>query len=48
MLGVAISHLKSPFQVLGLHLVVTEVVPVSGSVDEKVNFISIKITSGYP
>ena len=30
----------------GFHLVVTEVVPVGGSVDEKVEFISMKLTPG--
>ena len=37
------------FEVLkcgGLHLVVTEVVPVSGGEDKKVEFISMKLTSG--
>ena len=37
------------FEVLkwgGLHLVVTEVVPVSGSEDEKVDIIAIKLTLG--
>ena len=37
------------FQVLkigGLHLVVTEVIPVGGDENEKVHFISIKFTSG--
>ena len=31
---------------VGFHLVVTEVVPVGGSVDEKVGFISMKLTPG--
>ena len=30
------------------HLVITEVVPLSGSADGKVEFISIKMTSGWP
>ena len=29
----------------GLHLVMTEVVPISGDTDKKVEFISIKMTS---
>ena len=29
----------------GLHLVITEVVPVGGSEDKKADFISIKLTS---
>ena len=36
------------FEVLrcgGFHLVITEVVPVGGGADQKVNFISIKMTS---
>ena len=39
------------FEVLrcgSFHLVVTEVFPVSGGADEKVQFISIKMTSGWP
>ena len=30
----------------GLHLVITEVIPVGGSEDKKVDFISVKLTSG--
>ena len=43
MLGVAISHLKSS---VGAFTWLSEVVLVSGGADKKVEFISIKITSG--
>ena len=41
-LAVVIIRLKCG----GFHLVITEVVPVSGGVDKKAEFISLKMTSG--